>query len=250
MKNAAVRPLCNIGKAIALLCMSFASLCHAQTSAEGAPATNAELPAVADIAPAEIASSKMQEPLQEPVMLASAAPSSQPISSLVAPLDQQQAQIDKALSDSLATDAISPEKKAMTAAVADGITTGLALSLGAAESNPVIGGSPLGIVAATGVKFALLKYADSMPQEQKRFTLKASSAVWGGAAVNNVLVLLAAPPPAPLIAGLLMGFFTWKQMADQYDEEDRIAAARQKEPTQSQEDAVATLTDRTESSGQ
>lgn len=121
------------------------------------------------------------------------------------------------------------KNRAMASAVADGVTTGLALSAGAIETNPLIATSPVGLVALTGAKLGLVKYADTMSQEDKRLTLKSTSAVWGGAAVNNVMVLLAAPPPFPLLAGLIMGIATWTHMGSEYEKEDLLAAARAKE---------------------
>lgn len=116
---------------------------------------------------------------------------------------------------------------AITAAVADGVTTGVGLSIGSAvEMNPLISTSPLGLVAMTGMKIGLVKYADTLPEEDKRTVMKASSAVWGGAAVNNLLVLFAAPGPWSIIAGFLAGIATWMHMDEQYLEQDRVAALR------------------------
>lgn len=115
---------------------------------------------------------------------------------------------------------------AYTAAVADGITTGIGLSAGAAEMNPLISPSPLGIVAMTGLKIGLIKYAETLPEEDKRTALKTGSAIWSGAAVNNLLVLAAAPTPLSIIAGIAMGVATWMHMDNQYQEQDRIAALR------------------------
>lgn len=116
---------------------------------------------------------------------------------------------------------------AITAAVADGVTTGVALSLGAGvEMNPLIMTSPLGLVAMTGLKIGLVKYADTLPEEDKRTAMKTSSAVWGGAAMNNLLVLLAAPGPLSVIVGLITGIATWMHMENQYQEQDRVAALR------------------------
>lgn len=116
---------------------------------------------------------------------------------------------------------------AIAAAVADGVTTGLALSSGAVELNPIMPTSPLGLVVVTGMKIGLVKYAETLPEEEKRLTMKTSSAFWGGAAINNLMVLFAAPPPLPVIAGLLMGLATWNHMENQYEQQDRLAAARQ-----------------------
>jgi hypothetical protein len=117
---------------------------------------------------------------------------------------------------------------AMKAAVADGVTTGFAIASGAVEMNPLVSPTPLGLVALTGVKIAVVKYADRMPEDQKRTVMKTSSAVWGGAAVNNLMVLVAAPPPLPIIAGLAMAYLGWRHMTRGYEEYDRIVAAQAK----------------------
>lgn len=118
---------------------------------------------------------------------------------------------------------------AMAAAVADGVSTGMALSAGAIESNPLIATSPVGLIAITGLKLGLVNYADTLPEQEKRFAMKSTSAVWGGAAVNNVLVFLAAPPPIAILAGLVTGLVTWTHLENKYDEEDvRLAAKNSK----------------------
>ena len=121
-----------------------------------------------------------------------------------------------------------PENDAIAAAIADGVTTNLALSVGAVETNPLILTSPLGLVALTGMKIGLVKYATTLPEPEKRLALKSSSALWGGAAVNNLMVLFAAPPPFPIIAGLIMGIATWMNMGSRYEKEDQLIAARNK----------------------
>lgn len=123
---------------------------------------------------------------------------------------------------------ITPENSAITAAIADGVTTNLALSAGAVEANPLIFTSPLGLVALTGMKIGLVKYAETLPESEKRLTLKSTSALWGGAAVNNLMVLFAAPPPVAIIAGLVMGIATWMNMGSRYEKEDQLLAARNK----------------------
>ncbi|RJG02028.1 hypothetical protein [Noviherbaspirillum sedimenti] len=115
---------------------------------------------------------------------------------------------------------------AITAALADGLTTGVALTAGGAiEMNPLLS-SPLGLVAMTGLKIGLIKFAETLPEEEKRTAMKAGSAVWGGAAVNNLMVLFAAPGPWSIFAGIMMGIATWMHMDGQYQEQDRLAALR------------------------
>lgn len=113
---------------------------------------------------------------------------------------------------------------AVKAAIADGVTTGVALASGALEMNPLVSPSPLGLVVLTAAKVGLVRYAAHLPEDDKRLVMKTTTAAWGGAAVNNLMVLVAAPPPLPLLAGLAMAVIGWRQMARGYDEQDRIAA--------------------------
>lgn len=122
---------------------------------------------------------------------------------------------------------LTPENSAIAAALADGLTTNLALSAGAVETNSLISSSPIGLVILTGVKIGLVKFSGTLSEPEKRSALKSSSALWGGAAINNVAVYFAMPPPVPVIAGILMGFATWFNMDDKYAEEDALLAARQ-----------------------
>ncbi|MDB5747934.1 MAG: hypothetical protein JWP72_2782 [Massilia sp.] len=119
------------------------------------------------------------------------------------------------------------DKNATHAAVADGISTGLALSAGAIEMNPLISTSPVGLIALTGAKIGLLKFADRLPEPQKRLVIKTSSSVWGGAAVNNLMVLMAAPTPVAIAAGVVAGVLWWRHSARVYERADREIAARQ-----------------------
>jgi hypothetical protein len=113
---------------------------------------------------------------------------------------------------------------AIAAALADGISTKLALSAGALEANPMALSFPMGLAALTGAKVLVAVYANKLPEKEKRLVIKTSSSAWGGAAVNNVLVFMAAPPPIPIVAGVLMGIFVWHQTARDYDDRDRLAA--------------------------
>jgi hypothetical protein len=115
---------------------------------------------------------------------------------------------------------------AVKAAIADGVTTSVVLASGAVEMNPLVNPSPLGLVALTAAKIGLVKYAATLPEDNKRMVMKTTTAAWGGAAVNNLLVLVAAPPPFPLLAGIAMAVIGWRQMARDYDEQDRIAAVQ------------------------
>jgi hypothetical protein len=113
---------------------------------------------------------------------------------------------------------------ARAAAVADGVSTALALSTGAVETNPLIATSPLGLLALTGAKIGLVNFARTLPEHERRTVLKASGAVWGGAAVNNLLVLMAAPTPVAVLAGVVAGVLSWRHTAHAYAAADRALA--------------------------
>lgn len=122
------------------------------------------------------------------------------------------------------------DKNAVHAAVADGLTTGLALSAGALEMNPLISSSPAGLVLLTGAKIGLVKYADRLPEDEKRTVIKSSSSLWTGAAVNNLMVLLSVPSPAAIAAGVVAGVLWWKHSTRVYERADREIAARGEVP--------------------
>lgn len=122
------------------------------------------------------------------------------------------------------------DKNAMQAAVADGVTTGLALSAGALEMNPLISTSPAGLLVLTGAKIGLVKYADRLPEDEKRALIKTSGSLWTGAAINNLMVLLSAPPPVAIAAGVMAGVLWWRHSTRVVEGVDREIAARREMP--------------------
>ncbi|BDT58839.1 hypothetical protein MasN3_23330 [Massilia varians] len=122
------------------------------------------------------------------------------------------------------------DQQAMQAAVADGLSTGLALSAGALEMNPLVPTSPAGLIVLTGAKIGLVKYADRLPEDEKRTLIKTSSSLWTGAAVNNLMVLLSAPSPAAIAAGIVAGVLWWQHSVRVHERVDREMAARRQAP--------------------
>ncbi|MES3023928.1 MAG: hypothetical protein V4857_20370 [Pseudomonadota bacterium] len=119
---------------------------------------------------------------------------------------------------------------AATAAVADGLSTGIALSAGAIEMNPLVPTSPLGLILITGLKIGVAKFAETLPEAEKRLTLKTTAAAWGGAAVNNLLLCFAVPGPIAVLVGLAAGIATWYRMERAYRHHDRLLAAQAARP--------------------
>lgn len=135
------------------------------------------------------------------------------------------------------------DKNAMQAAVADGLTTGLALSAGAMEMNPLLSTSPVALVALTGAKVGLVKFADRLPEDEKRLVIKTSGAAWTGAAVNNLMVLLSAAPPVAVAAGVVAGVLWWRHSTRVYERADReIEARREMLPPDVERQEVAVVT--------
>jgi hypothetical protein len=91
------------------------------------------------------------------------------------------------------------QEKAEQGAIADGATTLVGVGAGLAEANP------LGL-ATVILKYPLLAWVKTLPEEEQAEYHASFPAVWGGAAVSNVCMLgaLAAPVLAPmcLFAGL------------------------------------------------
>ncbi len=90
--------------------------------------------------------------------------------------------------------------------IADAITTGVGLSQGLAETNPIgIGVLPL--------KFALNDYAEKQGVREcgqiKRFL---SATGWGGAAANIITLSAGAFTGGSAAAGLLVGTLAWNQL--------------------------------------
>jgi hypothetical protein len=102
---------------------------------------------------------------------------------------------------------------AKSAAIADGVSTYLALSAGASEFNPFINTSPPGLILLTGLKLGLVDAVEGSDIENggKEKTLRGLSAVWGGASVNNLLIALSAAPPLAVISGLMSGWYLWSR---------------------------------------
>lgn len=134
------------------------------------------------------------------------------------------------------------DKNAVHAAVADGVTTGLALSAGALEMNPLISTSPAGLVMLTGAKIGLVKLADRLPEDEKRVVIKTSSSLWTGAAVNNLMVLLSVPSPAAIAVGVVAGVLWWQHSTRVYERADREIAARREMPLEAGPREVAAVT--------
>lgn len=114
--------------------------------------------------------------------------------------------------------------QAAASALADGVSTIGVLAAGGVELNPVMPSSPLGIVMMTAAKMGLARWANDLPDEERKSTLRSMNATFGGAAVNNILVLATAANPIALVGGLIAGVYFWKDTDDKLTAEAEAKA--------------------------
>ncbi|MES2424632.1 MAG: hypothetical protein V4562_09395 [Pseudomonadota bacterium] len=108
-----------------------------------------------------------------------------------------------------ATAPIAVSDQAAASAFADGMSTLGVLAAGGVELNPIMPTSPVGILMMTAAKMGMTQWANSLPEEERKSTLRSMNATFGGAAVNNLLVLATAANPIALVGGLVAGIYFW-----------------------------------------
>lgn len=124
--------------------------------------------------------------------------------------------------------AMDSEDNAKAAAVADGVSTAVAIGSGAIETNPLINTSPIGLVGMTAVKYAVPYMVRDAEPATRKTALVGATGVWGGAAVNNLLILAGASTVA-LPVGLIAGLWFAMSTADKIDAEQAQVLALAKE---------------------
>lgn len=103
---------------------------------------------------------------------------------------------------------------ARAAAVADSLSTQLALSAGAVEANPLVTPTPMGLIALVAIKLGLIEYADTLEPAERHKVLRSSTAAWTGASVNNLVIAATANPVLAIGAGIATGYYMWSQAGD------------------------------------
>jgi hypothetical protein len=90
------------------------------------------------------------------------------------------------------------------AAIADTVTTIIAINGGAVEINP------LGLGALTILKVGLVLVVNERLEGNDKYMLeKAESTIWTGASVNNLFVILNASPVTAVAAGIITALIVW-----------------------------------------
>lgn len=108
-------------------------------------------------------------------------------------------------------DGLTLKESATSAAVADSVSTYVALSAGAVEANPLVVTSPAGLVALAGLKWGLVEWvgASGMAKHEKAQTLRAVTSLWGGVTVNNLLIAASATGPLAIAGGVVAAVVLW-----------------------------------------
>lgn len=102
-------------------------------------------------------------------------------------------------------------RHAQMASLADAGTTAGAIAVGAGvEANPLLSGSPAGIVGVLGAKLAMVRYAETLEPETRATVLRTNTALWSGAAFNNLALLIGASGPGAIVIGLGAGIIVWR----------------------------------------
>ena len=106
---------------------------------------------------------------------------------------------------------LTTQQAATTAAIADSVSTYLAVASGATEVNPLVSANLGGLVMLAGVKLGALEMIDNSDQteQEKNEQKRAATAMWGSFSVSNLLVALSAASPIAILAGLASGSYLW-----------------------------------------
>jgi hypothetical protein len=118
--------------------------------------------------------------------------------------------------------AMDAEQTAQAAALADGVSTAAAISMGAVETNPVVLGA--GLLPITALKVAVPYMVRDAEPETRRAVLTTTTGVWGGLAVHNIVTAVMASTPIGAVFGLVAGVMLYQHEAAKFDAEELAKA--------------------------
>lgn len=107
---------------------------------------------------------------------------------------------------------VTAKQAAIGAAVADSVSTHLALQAGAVETNPLVHTSVGGLVLLAGIKLGVLSWVDdsaSLSAKEKESAHRTMTSLWGGVTANNLLLATAATGPVAIVGGRITGVVLW-----------------------------------------
>ena len=89
------------------------------------------------------------------------------------------------------------------AALADNVSTAIALDQGLPEVNP------LGFPATVVIKILVIEWAKTQPETDRRFVETAATALWTGAAVNNFVLIIGGGSLLSPVVGVATAAVLW-----------------------------------------
>lgn len=211
--------------AVSLALVSLSGMAQAQepgvTSREGV----VYIELTEDYSSSNVATTGLVAPDAEIIGTGSALEAPAPSAPVIASQESAPVTADIGQSDELP--GISAKNYARMGAVADSVTTYIALQGGGVEQNGLVNTSVGGLVALAAVKLGLLELADYLPKNERAMALKLSSAVWAGVSINNLLVGASVAGAAPVVAGLAVGYWMYNVTANRLALEDAAKAANE-----------------------
>ena len=94
------------------------------------------------------------------------------------------------------------------AAIADNVSTAIALEQGLPELNP------LGFPTTVVIKILVIEWAKTQPETDRRFVETSATALWTGAAVNNVVAVIGGGSLLSPVVGVVTAIQLWQRSAD------------------------------------
>ena len=94
------------------------------------------------------------------------------------------------------------------AALADNVSTVVALDQGLPELNP------LGFPATVVIKILVIEWAKTQPETDRRFVETSATALWSGAAVNNVVAVIGGGSLLSPAVGVVAAVLLWSKVSN------------------------------------
>jgi hypothetical protein len=115
---------------------------------------------------------------------------------------------------------------AKVSALADSLTTYGVIASGGAEVNPLIGTTPVGLLALVGAKLGMIEYVNNLPPAEREEGLDTLASIWGGVSANNLAVLLFHSSPIGMLIGGITSSVIWQNRTEQRRDDEQAQALR------------------------
>lgn len=106
---------------------------------------------------------------------------------------------------------LTSKEAATAAAIADSVSTYVAVAAGGVELNPLVSANVGGLIFLAGVKLGALELLENSDQtaQEKTDQRRAATAMWSSFSISNLMIALTAATPLAIIAGIAGGSYLW-----------------------------------------